>query len=97
MDIIMTKSACFDAVISQESSEGKGHRHQEQPEGSRSQHLPCLRYGVSAHSLSNDSTQHASCSPAISSPAKPCLCVISATLLLADCLSPCLQPALRFS
>ena len=34
MDIILTKSASFDAVISQESSEGKGNRHQEQQEGS---------------------------------------------------------------
>ena len=40
MDIILTKSASFDAVISQESSEGKSNRHQEQPEGSCYQHLP---------------------------------------------------------
>ena len=43
MDIILTKSASFDAVISQESSEGKSNRHQEHLEGNCSQHvLACI-------------------------------------------------------
>ena len=41
MDIILARSPDFDAVISQESSEGKGDRHKEEPGGvSLAPHLP---------------------------------------------------------
>ena len=86
MDIILAKSASFDAVISQESSEGKGNRHHEQPEGSCSQHLPACITRAFTHLLSPDSTQHASSPQAIPFLVKPCLFVISAApTLLAAC------------
>lgn len=40
MDIILAKSADFDIVISEESSEGKGDRHKEEHEGVTSMLLP---------------------------------------------------------